>query len=103
MAFAGRTPLGMEGDAMDALHKKPQPLYDCAIRPLCPVCGHVSYSSAGIHPQCAMRAADKLQIIRAKSRKSAKAKSLPMRPGRYEKQCPSCRVIQHIRKQTCNC
>ena len=42
------------------MNKKPEPLY---FRPhpgrkRCPVCGSVSYSTSGIHPQCAVRQAD---------------------------------------------
>ena len=44
------------------LKKPPQPQPE-PLRPLagparCPVCGHVAYSAAGIHPQCALKRAD---------------------------------------------
>jgi hypothetical protein len=38
--------------------KKPQPLIPARIRNRCPVCGEVSYSRSGIHPQCSVRKAD---------------------------------------------
>ena len=88
---------------MNTLHKKPTPLYSTTARTPCPVCGHVSYSPAGIHPQCAMRAADKVQIDRDKARKLARTKPPVVTVGRYQKQCPRCRTIHHIRKQTCDC
>jgi hypothetical protein len=88
---------------MNTLHKKPEPLYHPARRAPCPVCGHVSYSPAGIHPQCAMHAADQKQINRLKARKLAESKTAPAKLARYEKQCPKCRTIHHIRKQACNC
>jgi hypothetical protein len=34
--------------------KKPLPLTTWPKPKTCPVCGHPSYSSTGIHPQCAM-------------------------------------------------
>ena len=88
---------------MNLEHKKPQPLYVSTLRVPCPVCGHVSYSPAGIHPQCAMRAADLIQISRIKARKLAEAQTAPTLPKRYEKQCPKCRTIQHVRQQICSC
>lgn len=87
---------------MSSVHRKPQPLYDVAIRANCPVCGHVSYSPSGIHPQCAMRAADQIQIDRLKSQKAADVKP-PAELGRFEKRCPKCRTIHHLRKQHCSC
>jgi len=84
-------------------HKKPEPLYASALRAPCPVCGHVSYSPAGIHPQCAMRASDQIQIDRLKARKIEEAKTSPTLPRRYEKQCPKCHRIQHVRQKSCSC
>jgi hypothetical protein len=34
--------------------KKPEALYPRAVERLCPVCGKVSYSQSGEHPQCSM-------------------------------------------------
>ena len=34
--------------------KKPELIYFPAVRNFCPVCGKVSYSLSGEHPQCAM-------------------------------------------------
>lgn len=88
---------------MTTVYKKPQPLFGSSARAACPVCGHVSYSSAGVHPQCAMQAADQIQIDRLKSRKVVKLKASAEQLKRYEKRCPRCRRIFHIRKQTCDC
>jgi hypothetical protein len=39
--------------------KPPQPpLKPLLGPPRCPVCGHVAYSAAGIHPQCALKRGD---------------------------------------------
>lgn len=89
--------------SMNPLHQRPQPLYGSTVRPHCPVCGHVSYSAAGIHPQCAMRIADQIQMNRVKSRNAAKAKIAAKPPGKFEKHCPKCRTVHHIRKHACEC
>ena len=36
--------------------KKPELIYFPAVRNFCPVCGKVSYSLSGEHPQCALTA-----------------------------------------------
>lgn len=87
---------------MTSVHRKPQPLYNTAARVNCPVCGHVSYSPAGIHPQCAVRAADQIQIDRLKARIAAEPKP-PTELGRFEKRCPKCRTVHHLRKRECTC
>ena len=38
--------------------KKPPPIHTAPARQLCPVCGKVSYSRSGEHPQCALARAD---------------------------------------------
>lgn len=38
--------------------KPPQPTRPGIGPARCPVCGHVAYSAAGIHPQCALKRAD---------------------------------------------
>jgi hypothetical protein len=38
--------------------KKPQSLKPLLGPNRCPVCGHVAYSAAGIHPQCALKRGD---------------------------------------------
>ncbi len=54
-------------------HKKPVPLLlvDAPPRRLCPVCGAVSYSREGIHPQCAERRADAPRMERIQAEQDA--------------------------------
>ena len=57
---------------------KPIPLYFPPAKKLCPVCGSVSYSSTGVHPQCAMEQADAPRMKRLKAlRKAAEASKKP--------------------------
>jgi len=60
-------------------NRKPEPLLDqpSTGRP-CPVCGKKSYSSTGIHPQCAMQQADEprqRQLAAEKRREREQAES----------------------------
>ena len=84
-------------------NRKPLPLFVEKPRVHCPVCGHVTYSIAGIHPQCAMIAADKSYIARIKAKQAA-APIIPVVKLRMnEKQCPACQVVIHVRRNQCNC
>jgi hypothetical protein len=38
--------------------KKPHPLIPVRQQNRCPICGQVSYSRGGVHPQCSVRRAD---------------------------------------------
>ncbi len=90
-------------------YKKPLPLLlvDAPPRRLCPVCGAVSYSREGIHPQCAERRADAPRmenITASKETMQPKGKadnSLLVRP--WHKRCPECQAQSHIRESTCAC
>ena len=86
------------------MHRKPQPLQAGPDRKHCPVCGEVTYSSSGIHPQCAMRQADEKRMRRvkrsSKSRQSAVTTS-DVKP--WQKKCPKRRAVVHCRKSTCDC
>lgn len=62
--------------------KKPIPLDSSPKRKICPVCGQSSYSSTGIHPQCAMTQADAPR----RERLAAKRKALAENPGRHDEQ-----------------
>lgn len=57
-------------------NKKPVPplVQDGKPRRLCPVCGKMSYSRGGVHPQCAHKQAD---APRLESLKAAKKAELP--------------------------
>lgn len=90
-------------------NKKPVPLLlvDAPSRRLCPVCGVVSYSREGIHPQCAERRADAPRMERViadkkvDERKVKAENSWLVRP--WHKRCPECQAQLHIRKMTCVC
>jgi RNA polymerase subunit RPABC4/transcription elongation factor Spt4 len=86
------------------MYQKPQPLYTPRNRKHCPVCGKVSYSLAGIHPQCAMDQADAKRMQEAKPRsKSPKKATTTTGVQSWQKICPKCRALIHIRKKLCDC
>jgi hypothetical protein len=88
---------------MPVMTSKPEPLMPSLMRPPCPVCGQVSYSRAGIHPQCAMLAADQVRVTKINARKAADAKKPAPVLRRFERVCPKCKAIQHVRRRTCEC
>ncbi len=53
--------------------KKPEPLLLATKPPICPFCGHATYSSGGIHPQCAISQADAPRQVRLQAERKAKA------------------------------
>ena len=89
--------------------RKPDPLLTRPAKPrrLCPVCGMVSYSAGGTHPQCAEAQADASRVARLKkaqkvARVKARVTSLnAVRP--WHKRCPKCHSEVHIRKAACDC
>jgi hypothetical protein len=84
--------------------QKPQPLYSQPLRECCPVCGRVSYSAAGIHPQCAVQQADAKRMKRVKSRmKTVKVVAGEAVLKSWHKACPKCRKPVHIRRSVCEC
>lgn len=83
--------------------KKPGPMYASPNRKVCPVCGQVSYSSAGIHPQCAEFQADEKRLKKAKSKKPEKIVTLEATPSAWRKPCPKCGTQVHVRKALCEC
>jgi len=88
---------------MQLTNTKPEPLFPVAVRPMCPVCGQASYSRAGIHPQCAMLAADEVHVSRINARKAALSKHPAPVLRRFERTCPKCQAVQHVRRRTCEC
>lgn len=90
-------------------NKKPVPLTSLGDkpRPVCPVCGTVSYSLGGVHPQCAERQADAKRVARIKTAKKSKnpkekvGNPSAIRP--WHKICPKCRRQLHVRKRICDC
>lgn len=88
---------------MSNANKKPTPLYNSVARAACPVCGHASYSSTGIHPQCAMQAADVVHIARVNARKLSHPVAVSSAPRPFEKRCPRCRGTLPARSLACTC
>jgi len=88
------------------VNRKPLPLYIAPVRKHCPICGEASYSFAGVHPQCAMKQADLLRMQRIKP--STKPVKKPASPAaaefsRWQRVCPKCRTLVHVRKKACDC
>ena len=54
---------------------KPLPLFAQPTRNVCPICGVVSYSRNGVHPQCAVRQADEPRSLKLRLQKKAQSKS----------------------------
>lgn len=83
---------------------RPLPLFFVPARAVCPVCGHTSYSSGGMHPQCAVRRADLKRMQKIKSRpRSRPAASKVAELSPWQRVCPRCREIVHVRKKVCAC
>lgn len=85
-------------------HKKPEPLIPVQTHDRCPVCGEVSYSLAGVHPQCAVQQADEKRVKRNKP-DGRVGKTLKSSGGAkpWQKICPKCKALQHVRKKVCGC
>jgi hypothetical protein len=88
-------------------NKKPTPVIQDVSNRICPICGKVSYSRDGIHPQCAMVQADapRAQQLKAKEQTEAKKKSVAKKlsPTWNQKKCPKCGVEVPVRKKICDC
>lgn len=89
--------------------KKPDalPLMENKPRRLCPVCGMVSYSFGGIHPQCSQTQADAPRVERLnaarKAEKPKKKATAPDATSHWYKPCPKCHAQLHARKLICDC
>ena len=87
--------------------KKPTPLIPVRDHSRCPVCGQISYSRAGIHPQCSVRQADeehKNRIKREKALAEVEKTAIPASGiAPWQKSCPKCSAVQHVRKTVCGC
>jgi hypothetical protein len=89
--------------------KKTLPLtvQECQPRPVCSVCGKVSYSRGGVHPQCSETQADAARIKRLKEAKKAEIPQVkvakPEALSRWHKRCPKCHTKLHVRKLSCDC
>lgn len=87
--------------------RKPQPIIPIREHNRCPVCGEVSYSRAGVHPQCLMRQADERQKSRIKHEKQLAKEEKTAMPASgmapWQRKCPKCNAVQHVRKSVCGC
>ena len=87
--------------------KKPQPLIPARVYNRCPVCGEISYSRAGVHPQCSVRQADEKHKSRSKRAKLLEKEEKTATPASgisaWQKSCPKCNALQHVRKKVCGC
>ena len=88
---------------MNNHNKRPIPLYPSKQRKRCPVCDEISYSAAGIHPQCAVRQADPNRGNTWAQTKKQKQPTKTTGLERWQKVCPACRAANHVRKKTCAC
>lgn len=84
-------------------HKKPSPLIPRQARSPCPVCGEISYSLAGIHPQCAVRQADARRMEEIRSVRLADDAKPAATTRTWQKVCPQCGLALHVRKKFCDC
>lgn len=87
--------------------KKPTPDLGGRAPKRCPVCGEPSYSAAGVHPQCSVKKADAERSLKRKEEQLAseaqKTEDKPTGPTGWQKVCPNCRAILHVRKLRCEC
>jgi hypothetical protein len=60
---------------------KPPPLFAAGlpVRRICPVCGGIAYSIAGMHPQCAMQQADPVLAQRLRALRKTALKNRKLR------------------------
>jgi endogenous inhibitor of DNA gyrase (YacG/DUF329 family) len=70
----------------------------------CPVCGKTAYSHGGIHPQCAVDRADKVDRIVLTAGNAVLA-TQPKPPTRklWTRRCPLCNHDVHVRLAVCTC
>jgi hypothetical protein len=66
--------------------------------PVCPVCGKISYSVGGIHPQCAVSRADERLRVPGPAKKSTAGK-----PSGFSKRCRGCGRSVAARRMVCDC
>jgi hypothetical protein len=86
---------------VDMSEKKPVIIVSTRPREVCPVCGKVSYSRSGEHPQCAVARADANTRAARKAAGIEPSKSSSRRP--WFRLCPKCKVQVPARRAVCNC
>lgn len=82
-------------------NKRPTPIIAEPGKKICPVCGSPSYSTGGIHPQCAARQADLARPKQSKTTKKTATEKPQLRS--WQKKCPKCGAEIHVRKRVCDC
>ncbi len=72
---------------------------------VCPVCGEKSYSAAGIHPQCSVKQADeqRMEVVQRELKKAEAKKRAEDKPKPWQRVCPKCKSLQHVRRRMCPC
>lgn len=84
--------------------KKPLPLFHRESHLPCPVCGEISYSAGGIHPQCSVRQADADRMLRIKEEREIKSSKKPVTIlSIWQKSCPQCQSTLHVWRTNCRC
>jgi len=85
--------------------KKPEPLLPEDKHDVCPVCGEKSYSQAGVHPQCSVKLADekRMEVVKRELKKAESQKPAEEKPKPWQRVCPKCKSLQHVRKRVCVC
>lgn len=84
--------------------KKPLPLVHRESHLPCPVCGEISYSAGGIHPQCSVRQADADRMHRIKKAREIKSAKKPVTIlSVWQKSCPQCQSTLHVWRTNCRC
>lgn len=84
-------------------YSKPKP--PTQLMPNCPVCGKVTYSRGGIHPQCASERQDKIVTAarQATQDKSSGSATLAQPRKQWTKPCPRCKRQLPARRAACEC
>jgi len=88
--------------------KRPEPLFGPKSQPVCPVCGHPSYSRIGIHPQCSRQKADaqRMAVVKAERKLARPTKTQAPTSDAvkaWHKRCPKCQTEIHVRRSQCDC
>ena len=84
-------------------NRKPTPLFQPRERKRCPVCAEISYSFAGIHPQCAVHQSDAKRLEAIKLKKQTSINRLPVNDRQWQKTCSQCNAVLHVRRKVCDC
>jgi hypothetical protein len=87
--------------------KRPAPRIPTRARSGFPVSSELSYSRDGVHPQCSVRQADEKRKNRIKRETLLlEVEKTPMPASGiapWQKYCPKCNTLQHVRKTACGC